>query len=72
MLQSQLELKNEIVTTQITQVAFFLRQKKRAFDTACTLELLSKDFMSRNSCVEPSRDLSKGPADEFRPKILKL
>ena len=62
----------EIVTTQLSQVAYHLRQKRRAFDTACLLELLGKDFLERKSCIEASRDLSKSPSDEFRPKIFAL
>ena len=38
----------------------------------CMLELLCKDFLSRKSCIEPSRDLSKSPSDEFRPSLFKM
>ena len=65
-------LLSEVVTTQITQVAYHLRQKRRAFDTACLLELLNKDFLERKHCVEASRDLSKNPTDECRPTLLNL
>ena len=66
------DTQNEVVSTQVSQVAYHLRQKKRAFDTACLLELLNKDFLARTKCIETSRDLSKSPSDEFRPKIFRI
>ena len=65
-------MQNEVVTTQISQVAFHLRQKKRSFDTACLLELLNKDFLSKNLIVESSRDLSKAPTEGDKPKVFKI
>ena len=61
------ELKNEIILTQVSQVAYHLRQKHRAFDTACLFELLASEFMKRKTCIKSSYDLSKGPIDEIDP-----
>lgn len=63
------EMLDEVVTTQLSQVAYHLRQKKRAFDAACLLELLGKDYLQRKLCIETSRDLAKTPTDEVRPKV---
>ena len=33
---------------------------------------MSKDFLAKRKCIETSRDLSKKPSDEFRPKIFRF
>jgi len=42
---ARLDIKNQVVRTQVLQVAFQLRQKHRAFDTACLLEILCDDLL---------------------------
>ena len=55
--------------TQAAQVAYHLRQKHRAFDTACQFELLASELMKRKTCIKSSYDLSKRPIDEVDPQI---
>ena len=33
---------------------------------------MNKDFLGRHKCLETSRDLSKKPSDEFRPKVFSI
>ena len=53
----------------MSQVAYHLRQKHRAFDTACLFELLASEFMKRKTCIKPTYDLSKKPIDEIDPQL---
>ena len=39
---------------------------------ACLLELLGKDYLQRKFCLETSRDMSKSPTDEVRPKVFAM
>ena len=55
--------------TQVSQVAYHLRQKHRAFDTACMFELLGRELMKRSTCIKSPYDLGKRPVDELDPEI---
>ena len=47
------DLAKEIVTTQIMQIAFQMRQRDRAFDQACLLEILAADFLDKSKqCLQ--------------------
>ena len=50
--------------TQISQVAFSMRQKKRAFDQAGLLEVLTENLLKDNRrCLVSPIDLNKGVTD---------